>query len=109
MTVARDVLTRLLAATPSPPETLEIDELLVAFEAIAGARQELLAQLPGTLAPTPEERALAREISARQDEWRDALATARARLCEQRLGVGKLRSYATTDAAGLTGAAGERG
>jgi hypothetical protein len=98
---AAGVLARLLAATPPPPPDADLDELLAAFAALHAEREHLLTQIAAPLVLSTAEREVTDAIAARQAAWSAALTAAHARLCEQRLGVARLRAYAATAAAAL--------
>lgn len=91
----RDVLERLLAATPAPPAVDDPEALLAMLAEALPARQAILDQLgPGRPLLDDGERALADEIFARQAAWAAALARARDQLGTARVGTSKLRHYA---------------
>ena len=91
----RDVLERLLAATPSPPAGADPEALLVLLAEALPERQAILAELgPTPLRLDDAERMLADEIIARQGAWGAALARARDALGAARIGTTKLRHYA---------------
>jgi len=92
--MATTVLARLLEATPLPPKDVDVDALLVAFEASHARRSAILAELTEPIdTSTSEARELLHHLTTRQDLWREALAAAVAQVREQRLAVGKLRRY----------------
>jgi hypothetical protein len=97
----RDLLARLRDATPPPPDTGDVDEMLDAFAAVVVRRQAILDEIRTPFTLTDAEREIAREVVARQDRWRDALAAAHAQVSAQRLGVGRLRRYAAAEGADL--------
>ena len=64
MTTTRELLERLLAATPHPPASGDVDELLAAMATLLPARQQILDQLGDQpRVGTDAERALARNES----------------------------------------------
>jgi DICT domain-containing protein len=85
-------LQRLLDATPLPPATREIDELLTAFALVHAAREAILAELAND--PPVRDAALMRELVTRNDAWRIAIEDAKRQIAGQLVGVGKLRTYA---------------
>jgi hypothetical protein len=89
----QDLLDALLAATPAPPADAEPVALIAEFEAMFARRQQIIEQLRGVVIDGFD-KALVRELAARQDAWRDALAAAHEALCRQRVGVTQLRAYA---------------
>ncbi len=90
-------LQALVDATPPPPETAELDALLVAMWQVHARRAELLASLEAPIVlVTDEDRQLAELIGVRQRAWSDALEVARTALATQRLNSGKVRGYAST-------------
>lgn len=91
----REVLQRLLAATPSPPPDADAGALLTLLAEALPARQAILGELgAGRSLASAEERALADEIFARQSAWTAALTRARDHLGRARVGAAKLRNYA---------------
>ncbi|HUJ59757.1 MAG TPA: hypothetical protein VLX92_14735 [Kofleriaceae bacterium] len=80
---------RLIAATPYPPATDDVGELIVAGVAVMAARQAVI----DALAAEPADPAELAELTARQDAWAACLAAARVRLGGQRAGVRGLRAY----------------
>ncbi len=80
-------LDALLASTPPPPGG-DPDELLVAYELVATAREPLVARLEA-LAPVaaadPRIDDLRRSLVARDQEWIDAFVRAQ-RLVDERIG-----------------------
>lgn len=91
MTTAPDILRRLLAVTPEPPDVAP-EELLAIFDAMHAARAEILASLDH--GPVPRERAILDELVRRDVAWLDALEHARGEVGRQRSLVTKLRAYA---------------
>ncbi len=82
-------LQKLLEATPYPPETTDIGQLLAAAEVMVRARTQILkAAVPGETDP-----ALRAELAARDEAWRTALAAALRVVGDQRIAVRRLRSY----------------
>lgn len=94
MTSTRELLERLLAATPHPPLSCDIDELLAALATLLPARQLILDELGDQRrVSNDEERSLAREIAGRDAAWQSALAHARDGLGVARMGARQLRQY----------------
>ena len=85
------MISALLEVTPYPPATEDIDELLAAAAAMVRARDRVLAEVKvGDRDPSQ-----VTELDARQAAWDAALAAARTRLGGQRVGVRRVRAYAT--------------
>jgi hypothetical protein len=91
---ARELVTRLLDATPEPPPGAGFDELFPVFEAVIARRAAILAQVTAPITLSEPDRPLLVELHRRQDAWQDALATALRRIGEQRCGAAQLRAYA---------------
>jgi hypothetical protein len=91
--VTTEVLHQLIELTTSPPETTDVDELLRAFATMFDARQRLLDQPGLAFEDSPEARALARELAARDAEWERALAVARDAIGAVRQNTSRLRAY----------------
>lgn len=97
-----ELLRRLLQATPLPPASDDLDVVLEAFQVAHAGRQSVLDELRAPLGISSDhDRELVREICARQDAWRDALAAAQRALVDQRIGAGQLRHYAAANAGTL--------
>lgn len=90
----RAVLQQLLDVTPPPPDGLEIDDLLAAFESIIARRAQLIEQLAPPLALAAEDRPLVAELEQRDAAWQTALTTALELVGKQRHGADQLRAYA---------------
>ena len=89
------LLSRLIEATPLPPETDDVEELLAAFERMYAARLPLLSAATDTaLCPTAETRTLLHELVAREAAWQRALAIARDSVGAARFNAHRLRGYA---------------
>ncbi len=88
------VLRDLLALTPLPPEGVDADAILAAFDSMFDARQEVLARITERLANTEENQVLVRELAVRDAAWERALASTRDAVGAARSGAGRLRSYA---------------
>jgi hypothetical protein len=88
------VLRELLALTPMPPEGVDADAIIAAFDSMFDARQEVLARITERLADTEENRALVRELEVRDAAWERALTATRDAVGAARSGAGRLRSYA---------------
>jgi hypothetical protein len=89
----QDLLDALLDATPLPPTDAGPEHLIAEFETVYARRQHVLDQLRGVVIDGFD-KVLVRELVARQDAWRDALAGARETLCRQRAAITKTRAYA---------------
>jgi hypothetical protein len=91
--MASDLLEHLLEVTPYPPEELDGDVLLAAFQQMHAARQAIMDSMQGLLLDGFD-RAGVKELAARQEAWHAALAASMERIRAQRIGTGKLRKYA---------------
>jgi hypothetical protein len=89
-----EILRELVAITPVPPEGVDADAILAAFDAMFEARQQVLERLTEKLADTEENRALVNELAVRDGVWEQALAAARDAVGAARSGTSRLRSYA---------------
>lgn len=91
----RELLTRLLEATPSPPAAdTDIDQLLATFDAMLAQRAAILAEVEPPLALGDADRPLLDELDRLQRSWQDVLGEAMRRVGGQRCGAGQLRAYA---------------
>jgi hypothetical protein len=88
-----DTLRAMIEATPLP-EATDIDTLLADFAAMHDRRQAIIDAITGPLPVSDEDRALLQTLHEREAAWQDALAAARDRVRDQRIGTTKLRSYA---------------
>jgi len=94
MTPTRELLERLLAATPHPPLSCDIDELLAALATLLPARQLILDELGDQRrVGSDEERALAREIAGRDAAGQSAPTHAADGLGVAPMGARQLRQY----------------
>jgi hypothetical protein len=93
MTGPSEILRELLALTPVPPEG-DADVVLRAFDAMFEARQQVLVRMQHRLPDTEENRALVRELAARDAAWETALRQARDAVGVARTNTTKLRGYA---------------
>ena len=91
--MSSDLLERLLEATPHPPEGLDADALIAAFQQMHAARKAIMDGMQGLLLDAFDREGV-RELGARQQAWHDALAASMERVREQRIGAAKLRKYA---------------
>jgi hypothetical protein len=91
---ATELLARILAITPAPPMTDDVEVLLAAAAEVHAARELLLAAASPVM-PAPLDPARRSELEARQQAWTDALSSAQRRVGGQRVGAGQLRRYAT--------------
>lgn len=83
-----DPIARLLAATPWPPETEDMGELLAAASTMLAARSQVLEELVGAkLERIPG----GAELLIRQQAWDTRLAAARDELAAQRIGLARAR------------------
>ncbi len=96
MTGGREILARLLDATPLPTPGSGIEELLAAFEHILTEREGVLAEIVPPLHVADDDRSLLVELEERQAAWQHALVDAQRTTGEQRCGAGQLRAYART-------------
>lgn len=90
----RELVTRLLDATPAAVAELEPEPLLAAFQAILAARDAILAEVEAPITLSDTDRPLLVELERRQALWHDALAAALRRVGEQRCGASQVRAYA---------------
>lgn len=90
----RELVTRLLDATPTPAADAGADELLSVFEAILAQRAAIIAMIVPPITLSELDRPLLVELERRQGVWQDALATALRRVGGQRCGAAQLRAYA---------------
>ena len=88
------ILRELIEVTPMPPEAADADTVIATFEAMFGARQELLGRIGDRLADTDENRALVRELAVRDAAWEQVLTLARDAVGVARSGTKRLRGYA---------------
>lgn len=92
---ARELLQRLLDATPIPPADYEdLAALLAASARVVTAREQILASAEATPIATEEERGMLRELEGRQFAWQVSLAIARERVASHRANAKKLSAYA---------------
>jgi hypothetical protein len=89
-----ELATRMLDATPLPPEDATVEALIAAFATVRACRQAILDEALQVTITEPADRARFAELAARDAAWRDALNTALSVVAAQRLGVTKLRRYA---------------
>jgi hypothetical protein len=97
---AATLLSRLLAATPAPPTSDDLDGLLAMATSMMHEREAILVAAAGLPITTAAESQQLSELQTRQRAWDKILDTARERLSQQRLGATKMRAYAATLAAG---------
>jgi hypothetical protein len=91
--MASDLLEQLLEATPYPPEDVDADAMLAAFQQTHAARQAIIEGMQGLLIDGFDREGV-KELAARQEAWQAALASSMERVRAQRIGIGKLRKYA---------------
>lgn len=91
--MASDLLEQLLDATGYPPDLVEADALLAAFQQMHARRQAIISGMQGLLIDGFDPAGV-RELAARQTAWHAALSMAMERTREQRIGASKLRAYA---------------
>ncbi len=90
---AREMLEKLIEATPWPHPVEDVDQLLAAFDVVHAMRMGVFESAKDVSDLSGYERLLD-ELRRREAAWRDALGAAQIRVVEQKLSVGKLRSYA---------------
>lgn len=90
--MASDLLEQLLEATPHPPDGLDADAMIAAFQQMHARRQAVITGMQGLLLDGFDPVGV-RELAARQQAWHDALAATMERVREQRIGAAKLRKY----------------
>ena len=89
----RELIARLVDATPVPPAGAGVEDLLALFEAILASRSALLAQAVAPVTLSEPDRPLLVELERRQNIWQDALAAALRRVGGQRCGAAQMRAY----------------
>jgi hypothetical protein len=92
----REILVRLLDATPLPTPGCDVEPLLETLDGILAARDEILAQIVPPLRVADADRPLLEELERREALWQEALCDAQHRVGTQRCGAGRLRAYAPT-------------
>ena len=92
----REILVRLLDATPLPTLGGEIEPMLATLDGILAARAEILALIVPPLVVADADRALLAELERREALWQDALHAAQHQIGHQRCGASQLRAYAPT-------------
>ncbi|MFN0249712.1 MAG: hypothetical protein ACKV2T_22715 [Kofleriaceae bacterium] len=88
-----ELLRELVELTPLPPQTADVEELLRAFTEMFEARQTWIDAHPPTALETDEARAIAREVSARNEAWQRALRAASNAIGQSRHNATRLRAY----------------
>jgi len=88
------ILRELIDITPMPPEGADADAIIAAFDVMFEARQAVLLLITEKLADTEENRALVRELAARDEAWEQALTVARDAVGAHRSGAKAVRCYA---------------
>lgn len=96
LTAGREILARLLDATPLPTPGAGVEELLQTFEVLEAERARILAAIAPPLHLADGDRALLVELERREGLWHDALAAAQRAIGQQRCGAAQLRAYAQT-------------
>lgn len=96
MAPGREILVRLLDATPLPTPGSGVEQMLEAIEGIMAERSAILALIVPPLRIDELDRPLLVELEQREAVWNDALATAQRAIGEQRCGAAHLRAYAPT-------------
>jgi hypothetical protein len=91
---ARDLVARLLDATPVIPVDADVDQLLTSFEEIIARRAAIIALISPPITLSEIDRPLLIELERRQNLWHEALATALRTVGERRCGATRLRAYA---------------
>jgi hypothetical protein len=92
----REILVRLLDATPLPTPGSGIAELLAVFEHILTEREAVLAEIVAPLRVADDERPLLVALEEREAVWQHALVDAQRATGDQRCGAVQLRAYART-------------
>jgi hypothetical protein len=92
----REILARLLDATPLPTPGCDVEPLLETLDGILAARAAILALIVPPLRVADGDRALLEELERREALWQQALCDAQHRVGTQRCGAGQLRAYAPT-------------
>ena len=92
----REILARLLDATPLPTPGCDVEPLLETLDRILAARAEILALIVPPLRVADADRPLLEELARREALWQQALCDAQSRVGTQRCGAGQLRAYAPT-------------
>lgn len=92
----REILARLIDATPLPTPGCDIEPLLATLDGILAARAAILALIVPPLAVADADRPLLAELERREALWQDALRDAQHRVGHQRCGASQLRAYAPT-------------
>jgi hypothetical protein len=89
----RELIARLVDATPVPPAGAGVEDLLALFEAILADRSTLLAQAAAPATLSEPDRPLLVELERRQNIWQDALSAALRQVGWQRCGATQMRAY----------------
>ena len=92
----REILARLLDATPLPTPGCDVEPMLEMLDGILAARAEILAQIVPPLRIADADRPLLDELERREALWQQALCDAQHRTGTQRCGASQLRAYAPT-------------
>jgi hypothetical protein len=92
----REILSRLLEATPLPTPGCDVEQLLAVFETVLTERAAVLARIVPPLRVTDDDRPLLDELEQRQAAWQAALGAARLSIGDARVGTHQLRAYAPT-------------
>jgi hypothetical protein len=92
----REILVRLLDATPLPTPGCDVEPLLENLDGILAARAAILALIVPPLRVADADRPLLEELERREAAWQQALCDAQHRIGTQRCGAGQLRAYAQT-------------
>lgn len=90
----RELVTRLLEATPAQVDEVEVEPLLAAFQAVLAARDAILAEVDAPITLSDTDRPLLVELERRQSLWHEALAAGLRRVGEQRCAAAQVRAYA---------------
>jgi hypothetical protein len=90
----REILVRLLDATPLPTPGSDIAQLLASFEEILTERDAVLALIAPPLRVADADLPLLVELEQHQAAWQEALAAAQHAIGDQRCGPSQLRAYA---------------
>ncbi len=90
----REILVRLLDATPLPTPGSDIELLLATFDDILSERDAVIALIVPPLRIADADLPLLVELERHQAAWQEALAAAQHAIGDQRCGPTQLRAYA---------------
>jgi hypothetical protein len=89
----RELVTRLLELTPAPDDSVDVAELMAAFETVIAQRAAVLAAVVPPITLSETDRPLLAELERRQGLWQDLLAQALRVVGGQRCAASQLRAY----------------